>query len=347
MEYAVSASRGAIAGCLRNDVAVSWGRLSLSSNRQIASRFEFSDESHLQYYGGMVKPYCGKKNKSEKLKLKHLSPVNDRPSSDKRRLNLLEFISKDLPALATTPADASASLTEQVRAEILSDAVNEIMRQLEQAKAERKERKRQLKAQKKALKLAEKQRKSKGRCEDSSSSSSDRETEVVDMTRIRSTQQVDRILEASDQTPSVSIENPPAEVKGDEKALHVEFAEASDRLGLNSGLSIPVQESNSVIKVCMGGKCKKSGSEMLLGTFEERLSKSGFEVEAVGCKCMGKCRNAPNVRVQTEDDSGKGRLHMGFNIGDIDQILSQYFGLNLQQPPSLKEGQIATGLVPT
>merc|ERR1711915_916697 len=230
MESTISARRGAIAGCLRNDVAVSWGWLSVSSNPQIASRFSFSDESHLQYYGGMVKPYCGKKNKSEKLKSKHLSPLNDRPLSDKRRLNLLEFISKDLPVLATTPADASASLTEQVRAEILSDAVNEIMRQLEQAKAERKERKRQLKAQKKALKLAEKQRKSKGRCEDSSSSSSDRETEVVDMTRIRSTQQADRILEASDQNPSVSIENPPAEVKGDEKALHVEFAEASDRL---------------------------------------------------------------------------------------------------------------------
>merc|ERR1711915_1120712 len=113
---------------------------------------------------------------------------------------------------------------------------NAMMRQLEQAKAERKQTKRQLKAQKKALKLAEKQRKSKGRCENSSSSSSDSETEVVDMTRLRSTQQADRILEASDQNPSVSIENPPAEVKGNEKALHVEFAEASDRLGLNSGL---------------------------------------------------------------------------------------------------------------
>merc|ERR1711915_477132 len=276
MESTISARRGAIAGCLRNDVAVSWGWLSVSSNPQIASRFSFSDESHLQYYGGMVKPYCGKKNKSEKLKSKHLSPLNDRPLSDKRRLNLLEFISKDLPALATTPADASASLTEQVRAEILSDAVNAMMRQLEQAKAERKERKRQLKAQKKALKLAEKQRKNKACCEDSSF---DHGREVVDMALLHPTEQVGRILEPPEPNQSVLVENPPnvAEVNEDEKALHVEFAEASDRLGLNSAVSIPVEEAKSVIKVCMGGKCKKSGSEMLLEAFEEIISKSGMD----------------------------------------------------------------------
>jgi hypothetical protein len=339
MESAISARNGAMVGSLSNTV-------SLSSNRETVSRITFSDQSHLQYYGGMVKPYCGKKNKLKKLKLKHLLPLNDRPLSDKRKGNLLESLSKDLSALPTTSADANVSLTEQVRGQILSDAVNVLMRQFEQAKTGRKERKRQLKAQKKALKLAEKQRKNKGCCEDSSSSSSDSESEAVDMTLLRSTQQVGRILEAPEQSPSVLIESPPyvAEVKGDYKALHVEFAEASDILGLNSGMGIPVQEVNSVIKVCMSGKCKKSGSEMLLGAFEERINKSGigFDVEAVGCKCMGKCRNAPSVRVQTEEDVGKGVMHMGVNIGDIDLILAQHFGLNLQQPPSPKEGQTAT-----
>jgi sRNA-binding protein/(2Fe-2S) ferredoxin len=346
MESAMSARSGAMAGCLSNEnrgintnnVAVSLGRVSLSSNRQTAPRIGFSDQSHLQYYGGLVKPYCGKKNKFEKLKLKHLSGL-----SDKKKVNLLELLPRDLYALPTTPADANASLTEQVRGQILTDAVNVLMRQFEQAKAERKERKRQLKAQKKALKLAEKQRKNKGCCEDSSSSSTDSESEAVDMT-----QQVGRILDAPQQSSSVLIASPPnvAEVNGHEKALHVEFTEASDRLGLNSGVGITVQEANSVIKVCMGGKCKKSGSEVLLGAFEERISKSGMgcEVEAVGCKCMGKCRNAPVVRVQTEEEEGfhggKGAVHMGVDIEDVNLIIGQHFGLNLQLP---KEGEMVNG----
>jgi len=213
-----------------------------------------------------------------------------------------------------------------------------------------------LKAQKKALKLAEKQRKKQGCCQDSSASSylSVHESEVVDMALLCSTRQVGRISEAPEPNPSVLIERPPKveEVNGDEKALHVEFAEASDRMGLNSGMGIPVQEPNTVIKVCMGGKCKKSGSEMLLGAFEERISKSGMgcEVEVVGCKCMGKCRNAPSIRVQAEEDGfhgGKGVVHMGVDIGDVDLILAHHLGLKLQQPQPPKEGQTATSLVST
>lgn len=358
----MSARSGAVAGCLSNDVAGRLSRVSLSSSRQTPSRIAFSDGSHLQYYGGLVQPYCGKKNKLEKLKSKHLSLLNEGLFSDKRQKNLLESPLKDLSVLSSTPADANASLTEEVRGQILSDAVNVLMRQLEQAKAGRKERKQQLKAQKKALKLAEKQRKIKGRREDSSSSSSssssdsegDSEGEVVDMTLLRSTQQIDRILEAPEQNPSVLIESSPnvAEVNGDKKALHVEFAEATDRMGLNSGAGIPVQEANSMIKVCMGGKCKKFGSEMLLETIEERISKSGMacEVEAVGCKCMGKCRNAPNIRVQTEEDGfhgAKGVVHTGVDIGDVGLILAQHFGLNLQQPQPPKEAQPVTDLVST
>lgn len=354
----MSARSGAVAGCLSNDLAIRLSRVSLSSTRQTASRIAFSDESHLQYYGGMLQPYCGKKNKLQKLKSKHLSLLKDGLFSDKSPVNLLESLSKDLSVLPSTPADANASLTEEVRGQILSDAVNVLMRQLEQAKSERKERKQQLKAQKNALKLAEKQRKNKGRCEDSSSSSSssssDSESEVVDMTLLRSTQQVEGILEAPEQNLSVLIESPPnvVEVNGDEKSLHVEFAEASDRMGLNSGVGIPLQEANSVIKVCMGGKCKKLGAEMLLETIEERISKSGMgsEVEAVGCKCMGKCRNAPNIRVQKEEDGfhgGKGALHMSADIGDVDLIFSQHFGLNFQQSQLPKDAQTATDLVPT
>lgn len=349
----MSARSGAMTSCLSNEsrgintnyVAVGISRVSLSSNRQTVSRLVFSDRNPVKSCGGTAQPYCGMKNKLENQKLKHLSALSDGCLSEKKRMKLLQLLSKDLSVLSAFPADANVTLTEQVRGEILSDAVNVLMRQLEQAKAERKERKQQLKAQKKALKLAEKQRKNEGRCPESSSSScsSNHESDVVEMALLHPTQQIGRILEAPEPSPLVLIESPPnvAEVNGDEKALHVEFAEASDRLGLNSGVDIPLQEANSVIKVCMGGKCKKSGSEMLLEALEERISKSGLgcEVEAVGCKCMGKCRNAPNVRVQTEEDGfhgGKGEVHMGVDIGDVDLILAQHFGLNLQLPQQPK-----------
>lgn len=50
-----------------------------------------------------------------------------------------------------------------------------------------------------------------------------------------------------------------------------------------------------MIKVCMGGKCKKSGSEMSLDVFEERISKPGMgcEREAVGCKCWANVEMPP------------------------------------------------------
>lgn len=352
----MSARRGAMAPCLSNQskginanyVAVGLGRVSLSSNSETVSRLVFSDLNGVQSYGGKARPYCGMKNKLEKQKLKHLSSASDGCLSEKKRMKLLQFLSKDLSVLTTTiPEDADVSLTDQVRAEILSDAVSALMRQLEQAKAERKERKRQLKAQKKALKLAEKQRKNKGCCEDSSF---DHGREVLDMALLHPTEQIGRILETPEPNQSVLVENPPnvAEVNEDEKALHVEFAEASDRLGLNSAVGIPVEEAKSVIKVCMGGKCKKSGSEMMLEAFEEIISKSGMgcEVEAVGCKCMGKCRNAPNIRVQTEEDGfhgGKGVVHMGVDIGDVDLILAQHFGFNVQQPQPPKESETANG----
>ncbi|KAF6167207.1 hypothetical protein GIB67_029845 [Kingdonia uniflora] len=50
------------------------------------------------------------------------------------------------------------------------------------------------------------------------------------------------------------------------------------------------------IEVCTGPKCKKYGGEELL----EKL-KTEHGTNVVGCKCMGKCRNAPNVRMVSND----------------------------------------------
>ncbi|CAN4095015.1 unnamed protein product [Withania somnifera] len=48
------------------------------------------------------------------------------------------------------------------------------------------------------------------------------------------------------------------------------------------------------IEVCMGGKCKKSGAGAIL---EELQRVVGMEAAVSGCKCMGKCKIGPNVRV--------------------------------------------------
>ncbi|KAF5180940.1 Diacylglycerol O-acyltransferase 3, cytosolic [Thalictrum thalictroides] len=89
------------------------------------------------------------------------------------------------------------------------------------------------------------------------------------------------------------------------------------------------------IDVCMGGKCKKFGAAELL---EELQKKIGMEGVVVGCKCMGKCKNAPNVRVLNKRsmNSAEGMgtsisapsnpLYLGVGLDDIDIIVSNFLG---------------------
>ncbi|XP_057476128.1 diacylglycerol O-acyltransferase 3-like [Actinidia eriantha] len=82
------------------------------------------------------------------------------------------------------------------------------------------------------------------------------------------------------------------------------------------------------IGVCMGGKCKKSGAVALLEEFQRVLGVEG----AVECKCMGKCRNAPNVRILNgvqADDSVRAPtnpLFIGVGFEDVNLIVANYFG---------------------
>jgi hypothetical protein len=62
--------------------------------------------------------------KIEKLKLKHLSGLSDGPLSDKKKVNILEWLPRDLFALPTILVDVNASLTEQVKGKILMNVVN-------------------------------------------------------------------------------------------------------------------------------------------------------------------------------------------------------------------------------
>jgi (2Fe-2S) ferredoxin len=72
------------------------------------------------------------------------------------------------------------------------------------------------------------------------------------------------------------------------------------------------------IEVCVGGKCKKSGSLAVLQGFEDKLGTSGTVVR---CKCLGKCGEGPNVRLQSDGSVGKdGVICTGVDLVDVGDI---------------------------
>lgn len=61
-----------------------------------------------------------------------------------------------------------------------------------------------------------------------------------------------------------------------------------------------------MIQICMGGKCKILGANLLLKEFKNKV---GVEGGVVGCKCVGKCRDGHNVKVSGGiEGSKKGGL---------------------------------------
>lgn len=90
------------------------------------------------------------------------------------------------------------------------------------------------------------------------------------------------------------------------------------------------------IEVCMGGKCKKSGAQQLVEAFERVLGADG----AVSvCKCLGKCRDGPNVRVvssraatsttneeEAMEDPPTAPICVGVGLQDVQVIVASYFG---------------------
>ncbi|KAL9253875.1 Diacylglycerol O-acyltransferase 3-like protein [Drosera capensis] len=85
------------------------------------------------------------------------------------------------------------------------------------------------------------------------------------------------------------------------------------------------------VEVCMGGKCKKSGAPALMEEFQRVL---GGEAAVVGCKCLGKCKNAPNVRVlqnSGEMDEPEGNpLCIGVSLNDVGVIVANYLSAEVK-----------------
>lgn len=85
----------------------------------------------------------------------------------------------------------------------------------------------------------------------------------------------------------------------------------------------------------MGIKCKKSGAAALLEEFGKVINVEGA---VVGCKCLGKCRDGPNVRVLNGADGSEADgadvsirtplnpLCIGVGLDDVGVIVANFFG---------------------
>ncbi|ERN02032.1 hypothetical protein AMTRI_Chr02g223970 [Amborella trichopoda] len=88
-----------------------------------------------------------------------------------------------------------------------------------------------------------------------------------------------------------------------------------------------MEEKGERIQVCMGGKCKKSGAAELMEAFQRSLGSQG---SVVGCKCMGKCKDGPNVRVSSNngEEGVLKALCIGVGLEDVGSIVANYLGGN-------------------
>ncbi|KAK8688319.1 hypothetical protein V6N13_087089 [Hibiscus sabdariffa] len=319
--------------------------------------FQFSDSGHVQYYvsprgggcGGGVAP---KKDKGKSSEIRRV----------KKKLKLMKRLSKDLsmlPEIASSE-DIRIGLAADFKVTMIQEASDVLLAQLQKLKSAQKELKRKLKEEGDQIKATLEKSESSS---SSSSESSDSECgEIVDMKTLRS----------NALKPSVEIEPPTDDVLKQPVKIETEAPTVAEESTLTSSLleiensdsspkirvRVPSDgeccssngfkdgHSNSLLKgtstkkieVCMGGKCKKLGAPALLEEFEKKV---GAEGTVVACKCMGKCRTAPNVRVSNTQTDTASRINedsvrlginptcTGVGLQDVDLILANLLGKDI------------------
>ncbi|CAA0808803.1 Unknown protein [Striga hermonthica] len=212
----------------------------------------------------------------------------------KKQLKLLKGLSRDLSALSQMGffgLDSDGAWLDQVEGNIISEASQLLQQQFEKLRAERKEVKRKMKEEKARLKGV--------LVTYSSSSSSSSESECGS--------DCGEIVQQSVQDP-IPVLQAMATSSSESKTLE------------QNG-----EGQKHVIKVCMGGKCKKSGAGDLLEEFERVV---GVQGEVSGCKCMGKCRDGPNVKVVSSGIFGdklakEDSLCKGVGLDDVNVIVGK------------------------
>lgn len=308
----------------------------------------FYDDGHLQYYQGST-PRSGGREKQK-----------DSAVLTSKKMKLLKGLYKSLSMASELGFSLDAeklNLLEEVQGKLTSDAAEVLLKQL---KAEKKEMKRLKKQEKAKLKAA--RMKTAPDCESSSSSeSSDSDCEnTVDMRSLRASTVLtsattDQLQSPFQEAAALSLPPPPSSGRTTNENLRELGAyhakEISSDANINSTNVGPTCDyigttaaPQKRIEVCMGNKCKKSGAPALLQEFEKVV---GAEGAVVSCKCMGKCKTGPNVRVQnsvgeglTEElnnDSVKipaNPLYIGVSLEDVDGIVASLLGDNQSDPGS-------------
>ncbi|CAL9766534.1 unnamed protein product [Musa acuminata subsp. burmannicoides] len=313
---------------------VGFGRRASVSARPMGASAEsggggavFADVGHLNYYASPVRSGEGKRKKKEQ----------------KKRAKLAKGLSRDLTTLFTLGigADAAEGVAGEVKAKMISEAAEILLAELEQLRAQQKEMKRKRKEEKSAMKAARAKQCAMAESSSSSSSeSSDSEhDEVVKMRNFGAAAVQEPKLEDL-AIPSAEAECSPRPSTLEPKALKpsqgccgtgssacVGCCNSSSTSSSTSGVRKPMNK----IEVCMGGKCRRSGAAELMEEFEKRI---GVEGAVVGCKCMGKCRDGPNVRVSDRSNGNgqeavsvpKNPLCIGVGLQDVGTIVANFFG---------------------
>lgn len=224
-----------------------------------------------------------------------------------------------------------------------------LMKQLQHLKAEEKELKRKRKQEKAKHKTMQMNRMIDCESSSSSSESSDSECEeVIDISSLRSEPLAQPAEPVTTLTLPTTLAQEGRTTKandlGDSRLDIINQVEccartstscSSSSVGHNDSSSPVAGTSAKRIEVCLGNKCKKSGAPALLEEFERVV---GVEGAVVGCKCMGKCRDGPNVRVMNCVNGSHAEgvdvsvrtptnpLCIGVGLDDVGVIVANFFG---------------------
>ncbi|KAE9455036.1 hypothetical protein C3L33_13072, partial [Rhododendron williamsianum] len=303
----------------------------------------FSDMGHIQYYPsepttrGRIRCGSGKIDMKNIAKDKDKDMIKDeKKMMKKKRLKLVKSLSRDLSMFSDLGFVLdNHGLDDQFKGNIISEATELLLGQLQQLKAEEEELKRKRKEENAKQKAAARMQKNS--------------TVKCHLLVLRLLNQA-TVNETTSPLPSTLTEEANAmELQSviPEEAhatltipsttnLKPCFSTQTTTTNCNGGMAGGGTLSVKKVEVCMGGKCKKSGAASLLDEFQRVL---GAEASIVGCKCMGKCRGGPNVRilnysgVQAEclDDSVRvpsNPLCMGVGFEDVGSLWPTFWEKN-------------------
>ncbi|KAL1567401.1 diacylglycerol O-acyltransferase 3-like [Salvia divinorum] len=293
---------------------------------RVLSSSGFCDQGHLQYYKSSFDSAAAtvEDTEVEGVSGRRMSGKGEKSGKEKsakkmrkKQLKLLKGLSRDLSTFSMTGfgLDCNGTLLDHIKGNMITEATQLLLEQLQKVKAEEKEAKKRMKKEKARIKAAARGQMG-ANCEmpssSSSSESSDSECgEVVDMSRLKCATEE----EMPPPYPAPIIPTIPS------SSFVTDAAPAPFRTSPEEELplQLPVSPSSKKIEVCMGGKCKKSGAGALLDELKRVV---GIEGAVSGCKCMGKCRDGPNVKLVGH--AAANSLCIGVGLEDVNVIMAKF-----------------------